>query len=125
MTVLLLALGGAAGAVCRYHASRLVQARFPGGYPAGTFAVNLSGCMLLGLLLGLLGRYPALARENVALLLGAGFCGAYTTFSSFALETTQLWRSGSGGWALFNLLAQALCGLLATWGGLSLALWLG
>ncbi len=124
MTALLLALGGVAGALCRYHSGRLAQRRYGSFYPVGTYVVNLSGCLLLGLLTSLLTRHPSWPARELALLFGVGFCGAYTTFSSFALETVQLWLNAKRGYALFNLLSQPFLGVLAASAGLWLGFWL-
>ena len=120
MTVVLLALGGVAGALCRYHGVRLVHRHYRGPFPLGTLMVNLSGCFALGLLLGLLVRQPQWPTAELALILGTGFCGAYTTFSSFAFETMQLWRHGQRRAALANGLAQPLLGVALAWLGLLL-----
>jgi CrcB protein len=121
MSVLLLAIGGAAGAICRYHLERFVQARTRRAFPLGIWLINLSGSLLLGLLGGLLLHHAEWPGEALRLLLGVGFCGAYTTFSSFALEISQLWRIGQRRAALLDLLSQPLLGGLAAWIGL----WLG
>lgn len=113
MTYLLLAIGGIAGALCRFHGARLAHTTFP----LGTFVINLSGSFALGLLAGLLGAHPAGRAQQASLLLGTGFCGAFTTFSSFGFETVQLWRAGRTAQALFNLLSQPLLGCVLVWMG--------
>ncbi|UJW31322.1 CrcB family protein [Saccharothrix sp. AJ9571] len=82
MTALLVALGGAAGAVLRYLVGRALNARFPWG----TFAVNVTGSALLGFLAGTTGATQA--------LLGTGLCGALTTYSTFGYETVGLFTKG-------------------------------
>ena len=118
MSYLLLALGGALGALCRYHGGRIIHRCITTTFPLGTFAINLSGSFLLGLLAGLLGRHPGWPVEDLNLLFGIGFCGAYTTFSSFAFETIQLWRQAQRRHAIVNLLAQPLLGGCVAWLGL-------
>ncbi|MCG3148874.1 MAG: putative fluoride ion transporter CrcB [Verrucomicrobiae bacterium] len=85
--LLLLALGGALGTVARYGLNGLVAQRMP-TFPLGTLVVNFSGCFLIGLLA------PLALRPEWRLFLMVGFCGGYTTFSSFSLQTFDLARDG-------------------------------
>ncbi len=124
MTYLLLIVGGVAGALARFHGTRLVQARLSHHFPLGTFSINLSGSFALGLLYGLVGAAPSSAGQAMLLLFGTGFCGAYTTFSSFGWETVNLWRTHHPRAALLNLLAQPVLGLLGAWLGITLGAWL-
>ena len=121
MTFALLILGGIAGALCRYHGSRLLQARLAHPFPLATFLINVSGSVALGLCYGFVGSQPTLRGQQFMLLFGTGFCGAYTTFSSFAFETVQLWRTHHPAQVFVNILAQPILGLLGAW----LGLWLG
>ena len=89
---LLIGAGGFVGSICRYGLQQAVQARWPLAWPVGTGAVNGLGCLLAGLLLGLLERHALGAGWR--LLLITGFCGGFTTFSAFALENVQLLRGG-------------------------------
>ncbi|MCH5174812.1 MAG: fluoride efflux transporter CrcB [Prevotellaceae bacterium] len=82
------ALGGALGAVCRYLISRLSDTSFPWG----TLAVNLLGSFLIGLLVGVVNR--GLLSPEMKLLLVTGFCGGFTTFSTFASEAFTMLRMG-------------------------------
>lgn len=84
MTALLVVLGGAVGAPARYLVDKVVTARVAGAFPWGTLVVNLTGCLLLGLLSG------AALSPGVFALLGTGFCGAYTTYSTFGYEAVSL-----------------------------------
>lgn len=86
MTAALLAIGGACGAVARYRMGTAVLKREKHTFPLGTFLINISGALLLGLLCG----YGI--GGNPYLLFGDGFCGAFTTFSTFSLESVQLIR---------------------------------
>lgn len=96
MTVLLVALGAAVGAPTRYLADRAIQSRLGSRFPWGTLAVNVVGCFVLGLVAGS-GRVPA----GVVSLVGTGFCGALTTYSTFSWEALRLaedgprWRSAA------------------------------
>jgi fluoride exporter len=115
MTVLLVALGAAVGAPLRYLTDRGIQARHGSAFPWGTLTVNVAGSLLLGLLIGLpVG--PALAA-----LLGTGFCGALTTYSTFSYETLRLTRGGRPGTAVANVVISILAGLGAAYLGILLA----
>ncbi|GAA3781016.1 hypothetical protein GCM10022225_81750 [Plantactinospora mayteni] len=100
--------GGAVGAVCRFTVNWLVERR-SGPAPWATFMVNVAGSLVLGLLAGAGAALPGW----VGALVGTGFCGALTTYSTFGYETVQLLRSGPGGrgWAVLNVLASLVVGL--------------
>ncbi len=118
MTFVLLAIGGVLGALCRFHGARLIQARTQSNFPLGTFLINLTGSFVLGLGGAWVARHPGDVGTALALFLGTGFCGAYTTFSSFGFETIQLWRERRAGQAFINLLGQPVLGTLAAFAGL-------
>lgn len=84
--VLLVAAGGAAGSVARFLVAKASASYLGTAFPYGTLFVNVAGSFLLGFLTGL-ALERATASENVRLLVGVGFCGAFTTFSTFAVET--------------------------------------
>lgn len=115
VTVLLVALGAAVGAPLRYLTNRVIQARLGTGFPWGTFTVNVVGSMLLGFLAGLPSSAPVTA------LLGTGFCGALTTYSTFSFETLRLAQNGARLAAVCNVVASVLAGLGAAGCGLLLA----
>lgn len=111
-----LACGGAAGAVTRYAVSLAVPAA-AGQFPWDTFAVNVSGSLALGvLLILLLEQFPQgrLARPVV----GSGFIGAYTTFSTFMVDAVKLAHDGKPELAAAYVVASLLCGLIAVWAGM-------
>jgi CrcB protein len=89
---LLVSVGGGAGALARYLLQQTVQARYPLSWPVGTGVVNALGCLLAGLLLGVLERHASAAEWRWLLI--TGFCGGFTTFSAFALENLALLRQG-------------------------------
>ena len=88
MLIVGIALAGAVGAPTRYLVDRFVQRRTEGDVPLGTFVVNVSGSVILGFIVGL-GLYHAFP-DTPSTVLGSGFCGAYTTFSTFTYETLAL-----------------------------------
>jgi len=119
VTVLLVLAGGMLGAPARYLADRVVQARHDSVFPYGTFAVNVFGSALLGFLLGAQ-RHLGLPPSTVALL-GTGFCGGLTTFSTFGYETLRLLEDGAIGEAGLNVIGSLVIAVLAAWLGFRLA----
>jgi CrcB protein len=116
--VLVIAAGGALGALSRYGLGVLVAERL-GSTVLATFAVNISGALALGVFIGLMeGRWsaPGLAHPAVAV----GFLGAYTTFSTLMLETVDLGESRSYVSASATLIGSCVAGLVAAYGGLLL-----
>jgi len=117
MTLLLVCLGAAVGAPARYLLDREVQRRVGGAFPWGTLAVNVAGCLVLGVLAGATARRE-LPRELVAAL-GTGFCGAFTTWSTLAWETARLDRCGERRLAGLNIGVSVLLGIASVtlgWG---------
>lgn len=121
---LLVAFGGAAGSMLRYAVARMVlayQISNP-GFPLATFGVNILGCLLIGLLGGILQQYVPQLSPGYHLLLITGFCGGFTTFSTFSNETIMLLENGQYFVAGSYVLLSVLLGLLAVWLGYSLSL---
>ena len=117
MPLVLVAVGGAAGATVRYVVDQWVSQRAEGAFPWGTLVVNLSGSVLLGLLFALAierGVLPASVRAPVMI----GFIGAYTTFSTLMLESWRLIEDGAVVLGLANLVGSSLLGMVALVGGL-------
>ena len=114
---LAVAFGGALGSVARYWLGLLVAS---GALPWGTIVANVSGSLVIGLVAGAAGEgaRPALLGETARLFLTVGFCGGYTTFSSFSLQTVQLALAGRHGLALGHALLSVLACLAATSAGL-------
>jgi len=117
VTALLVALGAAVGAPLRYLADRAVQRRHDSVFPWGTFAVNVAGSFLLGVLVG---GATAVPRSLVALL-GTGLCGALTTYSTFGYETVRLLEDRARAFAVLNAVASVVAGLGAAFCGIALA----
>ena len=103
-------VAGALGAVLRYVVDGVVQERWGRSFPLGTFVVNISGALLLGLLTGFLLRHMS---APPALKYGAdvGFVGAYTTFSTLMFESFRLLREGAWRMAALNTLGSTACGM--------------
>ena len=119
MTHLLLVMaGGAIGSGARYLLSSAVQSRVGTWFPAGTFTVNLAGCAIFGLVVGLATR-PAVITEEARVFLLAGVCGGFTTFSSFAFDTVELVRAGQPWLAFANVALQVLIGTGAVIAGMA------
>jgi fluoride exporter len=121
INLLLVAVGGALGSVLRFTLSRAVQGQ--SAFPIGTFAVNVIGCLVVGLVAGLAFERSSLS-PRATLFLIFGVCGGFTTFSSFSYETLKLVESGELWRAGLNAGGQLVTGLAAVWAGLALARWL-
>lgn len=111
--------GGIVGTLLRFATANWVSAHWPRQFYLGTLAVNLVGCLLIGLLYGLFLNRPLVPVELRAGLI-VGFLGGLTTFSSFSLDTVRLLESGQAPLAFGYAAASVLGGLLATWAGLYL-----
>jgi CrcB protein len=107
MTVALVFLGAMIGAPARYLTDRAVQNRHDSLFPWGTFSVNLVGCLILG---GLAGAGLAVPAPLLTLL-GTGFCGALTTYSTFSYETLRLIEQKTYFYAAMNVITSVIAGL--------------
>lgn len=116
--VLAVAVAGAAGALARWGLATWTGQRFP-GFPWGTLLVNVTGSFALGLLFILLTERTG-ASATTRLAVTTGFLGAYTTFSTFSLETARLLEDGAFGQAGLNILASLALGLIGVWLGIAL-----
>jgi CrcB protein len=120
LVILCVAIGGLIGAPTRFLVDRLVADRVETDFPLGTFLINVSGSFLLGLLTGLdlAGHMPLVVKA----LVGTGFCGAYTTFSTWSFETVRLLEEGEYLEAFTNAIFSVVVGLLAAGAGMALGL---
>ena len=119
--ILLVALGGAVGSVARYKLSGYVlHHTIDWRFPAGTFAVNVIGCLVAGVLAGLAEKHDLLSPDT-RLLLFTGVLGGFTTVSAFGLETMHLLTRGDVAVAAANVVLSVLAGLAALWLGMSAA----
>jgi fluoride exporter len=118
MTLWSIAVAGAMGAAARYLLDYHLVTRVKSSFPWGTFTVNVTGSLLLGFLAGLVLFQDLSASAKV--ILGTGFLGAYTTFSTWMYETARLVEEGSWGTAVLNAVGSLLVGIVAA----ALGLWL-
>ncbi len=116
----MIAIGGAAGALARYQLAAVVQARVPAGFPWGTFVVNVTGCLVMGIAATLLAE-RLVVHPNWRYLIPIGFIGAYTTFSTFEFETFRAVTEGAWLIGAVNIVASVLAGYVALWAGVVLA----
>ncbi len=115
--ILIVGLGGFAGAVARYTLSDWVQRLAKGDFPFGTLIVNVLGCFLIGILMGWVQARQDLSH-HLRLLLTTGVLGSFTTFSTFGYETLALLEKGDLKLGLANIAANLALGILSVWLGL-------
>jgi CrcB protein len=120
-TVILIALGAAAGANARYYVAQLAAERFGTAFPYGTLIINISGSLLLGMIYALLLRLQPGYAPALRLFVGVGLLGGYTTFSSFSYETAQLFLEQRSAAAIVYPLASVAAGVLSCLLGIALA----
>lgn len=114
-----IALGGALGAPARYGVAHLIHVA-PDGFPWATFWTNISGSFALGMILALmLERFPP--SRYLRPFVATGFLGAYTTYSTFAVETVLLGKDGRPGLALAYAATSLMGGFVMAWAGISAA----
>jgi CrcB protein len=113
------AAGAAAGGVSRYYLSLAIHNRVGAAFPWGTLLVNVTGSLLLGFLMRYAIATPSVSAE-LRLLLTTGFCGGYTTFSTFAQETLDLLEEGDARVAIASVVANVALGTLAVLLGVKL-----
>ncbi len=116
-----ISLGAVAGALSRYYITMWFANRFGTAFPYGTFFINITGCLAMGFFITLaFERVPAVGPE-VRLMVATGFLGAYTTFSTYGLETNVLWRDRSYSSAILYWAGSAVIGVIAVQLGAILA----
>jgi fluoride exporter len=117
--LLLVGLGGAIGSMARYLCQRWFSLNYPQHFPWGTFAVNISGCLLIGVFWGLVFKsFPE--NEHWKLFLMTGICGGYTTFSAYTLESVGLLKEQRPGLFFSYVIGSVALGLVATWVGMKI-----
>ena len=119
-TILLIAIGGGLGSVFRYLTTLFINRYSQLFFPYATFTANILGCFLIGLILGLLEKNN-ITNPDLKFFLVTGFCGGYTTFSTFSNENVSLLQANQIGIAFLYIALSVIVGLAATWGGLMVA----
>ncbi|MGY8752480.1 MAG: fluoride efflux transporter CrcB [Phycisphaerales bacterium] len=115
-TFIAVALGGGLGAVLRYVVANIGQSWTPADFPLGTLFVNIIGCALIGFIAALLIGPLSQHREFLRLILIVGVLGGFTTFSTFALDTFELFEDGRIRQAVMYVVLSNVFGLLTAWG---------
>ena len=118
-TLLIVGLGGGIGSCFRYLTSVVTHKYIQSAFPWATFIVNILGCLLIGLLIGIFTKQQV-ENSDMKLLFVTGFCGGFTTFSAFALENIKLFQSGNTMLALLYIALSVLLGIFAVWSGMLL-----
>ena len=109
-SIFFVGMGGAIGSVMRYLLGVVSTHYFKGTFPLATFITNFLGCLIIGLLIGYFGKNEGL-NPQLKLLLITGFCGGFTTFSTFAAENVQLLENGNYGLLFANVAGSVVLGI--------------
>lgn len=117
--ILLVGFGGGVGSILRYLSTVCTTRIFHVAFPVGTFFVNMAGCFLLGLFVGLI-EHQQVLHINHRFLFITGFCGGFTTFSAFSAESLRMFESGNILQGILYVASSIILGLLAVWLGIRL-----
>ena len=118
--LLLIFIGGGLGSLTRFSLSKFIQENIDKTFPFGTLGVNVLASIILGIFVGMV-EIKSLANPNYKALIAIGFCGGFSTFSTFSNETLQLIQNNRILEALMNILLNVILCILATFGGITLA----
>ena len=116
---LIVGLGGFLGAIARYLLQNAIVNRFITIFPVGTYSINLIGSLIIGLIFGLSERYQWMTQEW-RLFLAIGFCGSFTTFSTFAFDNMQLLKDGNYSQLIWYTVLSFVFGVGLAWLGYSI-----
>ena len=117
--ILLVGLGGGIGSITRYLCQKWFAANYPHPFPWGTFVVNLIGCFLIGVIYAASEKSAVLSPQT-RLFLATGFCGGFTTFSTFAFENMNLLRSGDTSYFFLYTIGSVVLGITGVLGGVAI-----
>jgi fluoride exporter len=115
--IILIGIGSCIGGIARYLTQLFVQRHFPSSIPFGTLSVNIFGCFLIGIIYALTGKGNLVSPE-MRLFLATGFCGGYTTFSSYAYENISLFQDGEFYYAGLYIIMSNAIGFAAVYLGI-------
>ncbi len=115
--ILLVGAGGAIGSVARFLSQQMIARYYPSSFPWGTLIVNIVGCFIIGIVYAF-GEKGNLLSPEMRLLLATGFCGGFTTFSTFAYENISLMREGELLYTFLYIAASITVGFLAAYIGI-------
>lgn len=115
--IFLIGTGGFLGSISRYLLHKLISEYFPGTFPVGTLVVNLLGCFLIGIIYGFAAKADILSHE-MRMLLAVGFCGSFTTFSTFAYEKLYLLQGNALLQAIIYAALSMVLGVLLVFAGI-------
>lgn len=118
-TLIIIGFGGFFGSISRYVLSQFIDKNLTSFYPYGTFLVNFIGCVLLGFIYAM-GEKEQILSSDMRFFLATGFCGSFTTFSTFSYENQELLNQGQWGIALTYIILSIIIGISATFGGVFL-----
>jgi fluoride exporter len=118
--LLLIFVGGGLGSITRFVLGKSIQGQFLRTFPFGTLGVNVLASLVLGILVGMF-EAKTLTNPNYRTFIAIGFCGGFSTFSTFSNDTLQLIQNNRLSEALLNVLLNVVLCILATFGGLTLA----
>lgn len=118
--LLLIFIGGGLGSLTRFSLSKFIQENIDKTFPFGTLGVNVLASIVLGIFVGM-AEVKSLTHPNFKALIAIGFCGGFSTFSTFSNDTLQLIQNNRILEALMNILLNVILCILATFGGITLA----